>query len=183
MVPGWLSWLRVRLQPRSWSHGSWVQTPHWTLFWQLRAWSRLQILCLPLALCLSSAHAHSLILSLSKTKKNIGCPAGGVENCLVWGKNPHILWPEVTCSMWVVEEAPRKERHSGELGFSWLRRKTVGVSYYYSCITCHHVPVLVSRWPISCSWTLRLCPGLCYNAVINVTVNESLYAFLELSLR
>ena len=37
---------------RSWSHGSWVQDLHRALWWQLRAWSLLQILCLPLSLSL-----------------------------------------------------------------------------------------------------------------------------------
>ena len=35
-VPGWLSWLSVRLQLRSWSHGSWVWAPHWALYCQCR---------------------------------------------------------------------------------------------------------------------------------------------------
>ena len=49
-APGWLSRLSVRLQLRSWSHGLWVQAPRRALCWQLRAWSPLWILCLPLSL-------------------------------------------------------------------------------------------------------------------------------------
>ena len=49
-MPGWLSWLSVWLQLRSWSLGSWVQAPRWSLCWQLRTWSLLWILCFPLSL-------------------------------------------------------------------------------------------------------------------------------------
>ena len=59
-VPGWLMWLSVRLQLRSWSHGLWVHALHQALCWQLRAWSLLHILCLPLFLPL--AHSHSVSL-------------------------------------------------------------------------------------------------------------------------
>ena len=62
-VPGWLSQLSIRLQLRSWTHGSWVQGPCRALCWQLRPWSLLQILCLPLSLCPSPAHTLSLFLS------------------------------------------------------------------------------------------------------------------------
>ena len=31
---GWLSWVRIWLQLRSWSNGLWVQAPHWTLCYQ-----------------------------------------------------------------------------------------------------------------------------------------------------
>ena len=58
----WLCWLGVRLRLRSWSHGSWVWAPCQALCWQLRVWSLLRILCLPL--CPSPAHALSLCLSL-----------------------------------------------------------------------------------------------------------------------
>ena len=47
---GWLSRLSVQLRLRSWSHGSWVCALGWALCWQLRAWSLLRILCLPLSL-------------------------------------------------------------------------------------------------------------------------------------
>ena len=56
-VPGWLSWLSIRLWLRSWSHGSWVRAPCRALCWQLGGWSLLLILCLPLSLpfpCLNS---------------------------------------------------------------------------------------------------------------------------------
>ena len=49
-APGWLSWLSVRLQLRSWSRGSWVWAPHQALCWQLRAWRLLWILCLLLSM-------------------------------------------------------------------------------------------------------------------------------------
>ena len=41
---GWLSWLSVRLQVRSWSHSSWVQAQHQALCWQLGTWSLFPIL-------------------------------------------------------------------------------------------------------------------------------------------
>ena len=54
-APGWLNWLSVQLWFSSWSHGLWVQASHWALYWQLRAWSLLQILFLSLPLsCLHS---------------------------------------------------------------------------------------------------------------------------------
>ena len=46
----------------SWSRSLWVRALSWALCWQLRAWSLLQILCLPL--CPSTTHA----LSLSKKR-------------------------------------------------------------------------------------------------------------------
>ena len=46
--PGWLSRLSLWLWLRSWSHSSWAQAPHWA--GELRAWSLLRILCLPLSL-------------------------------------------------------------------------------------------------------------------------------------
>ena len=49
-APGWLSQLSVQLQLRSWSHSLWVRAQCRALCWQLRAWSLLQILCLPLSL-------------------------------------------------------------------------------------------------------------------------------------
>ena len=66
-APGWLSWLRIRLWLRSWSHGLWVWALHWALCWQFRAWSLLQILCLPLSLCPSPTH----VLSFSLSKINV----------------------------------------------------------------------------------------------------------------
>ena len=59
---GWLSWLSVWLRLRSWSHGSWVKAPHRALCWQLRAWSLLQILYLPLSLSLPCLCSVSLSL-------------------------------------------------------------------------------------------------------------------------
>ena len=64
--PGWLSRLRVWFRFRSWSHSSWVRAVCRALCWQLRAWTLLRILCLPLSLCPSPAWALSLSLSLSK---------------------------------------------------------------------------------------------------------------------
>ena len=59
-VPGWLSWLSVQLQLRSWSHDSWVQAPHQALCWHLKAWSLLRILCLCLSLPLPCSCSVSL---------------------------------------------------------------------------------------------------------------------------
>ena len=49
-VPGWLSRLSVRLGLWSWSRGSWIWAPRRAWCRQLRAWSLLWILCLPLFL-------------------------------------------------------------------------------------------------------------------------------------
>ena len=59
-VPGWLSRLSVRLRPRSRSHTPWVRALHRGLCWQLRAWSPLQILCLPISLPLPRSCSVSL---------------------------------------------------------------------------------------------------------------------------
>ena len=59
-APGWLSRLSGRPRLRSWSHGSWVLALHQALRWQLRAWSLLRILCLPLLLPLPISHSVSL---------------------------------------------------------------------------------------------------------------------------
>ena len=59
-VPGWLSWLSVRLRLRSRSHSLWVRALHRALCWQLRAWSLLRILCFPLSLPLSCSYSVSL---------------------------------------------------------------------------------------------------------------------------
>ena len=67
-APGWLSRLSLRLQLRSWCHGSWVQAPSQALCWQLGAWSLLQILGLRLSLPLACSHSVSLSLSLLKNK-------------------------------------------------------------------------------------------------------------------
>ena len=57
----WSTWVaqlvEVRLQLRSWSHGSWVWALCWALCWQLRAGSVLWILCLPLSLPLPQSHS------------------------------------------------------------------------------------------------------------------------------
>ena len=66
-VPGWLSWLSVQLWLRSWSHGSWVRASCRALCWQLRAWSLLRILCLPLSLPLPCSRS----VSVSKINENI----------------------------------------------------------------------------------------------------------------
>ena len=61
--------LSVRLWVRSWSHGLWVWAPYRALCWQLRAWSLLQLLCLPLPLALPCS--HSVCLSVSQKEINI----------------------------------------------------------------------------------------------------------------
>ena len=68
-MPGWLSWLSIQVRLRSGSHGLWVRAPRWALCWQLRAWSLLQILCLPLSLLLPCSHS----VSLSKINKDWEC--------------------------------------------------------------------------------------------------------------
>ena len=49
-APGWLSQLSIRLQLRSWSHGSWVRAPHQAHCCPCRAHFRPSVL---LSLCLS----------------------------------------------------------------------------------------------------------------------------------
>ena len=67
---GWLSPLSVWLQFRSWSSGLSVRALHWALYWQLRAWSLLGILCLLLSLPLPGSCSASLFLSIiNKLKK------------------------------------------------------------------------------------------------------------------
>ena len=66
---GWLSRLSTWPQLRSWSHSLWVRAPCGTLCWQLRAWSLLWILCLPLFLLLLRSHSASLCLYLSLSQK------------------------------------------------------------------------------------------------------------------
>ena len=60
--PGASGWLSVWLQLRSWSHGLWVRAPRPAVCWCLRAWSLLQILCLPLSLPLPCSCSVSLCL-------------------------------------------------------------------------------------------------------------------------
>ena len=66
-APGQLSRLSIWLELRSWSHNLWVRAPRQALYWQLRAWSLLQIPCLPLSFCPFPACA--CVLSLSKINK------------------------------------------------------------------------------------------------------------------
>ena len=65
-APGELSQLSVWLQLRSWSHGLWVRALHQALCWQLRAWSLLQILYLPLSLPLPCSCSCCLSLACSQ---------------------------------------------------------------------------------------------------------------------
>ena len=58
--PGWLRRLSLLSRLRSWSPGLWVRAPRRAPCWHLRAWSLLQILCLPLALPLPPTYSHSL---------------------------------------------------------------------------------------------------------------------------
>ena len=67
-APGWLSWLSLWLQLRSWSQGCWVPAPRGALCWQLRAWSLLWILSVSLSLPLP--HSQSLSPSRINIKKN-----------------------------------------------------------------------------------------------------------------
>ena len=69
-APGWLSWLRIRLQLRSWSHGSWARAPHQALCWQHGACFGFSV---SLSLSPFPAHAcvHALSFSLSLSKINI----------------------------------------------------------------------------------------------------------------
>ena len=60
-------WVKLQTWLRSWSHSSWVWALHWALCWQLRDWSLLQILCLPLSL----PHSQSRCVSFSKNKQTL----------------------------------------------------------------------------------------------------------------
>ena len=64
-MPGWLGRLSIQLRPKSWSHSAWVWALRWALYWHLKAWSQLQILCFSLPLCFSPSCA----LSFSKINK------------------------------------------------------------------------------------------------------------------
>ena len=66
-MPGWLSRLDVRLQLRSSSRSLWVRAPPRALCRQLRAWSLLPILCLPLSLPLPCSRS----VSPSKNKQTL----------------------------------------------------------------------------------------------------------------
>ena len=71
-MPGWLSWLSTWLWLRSQSHGLWIRVPCQALCWQLRAWSLLRILCVPLSLPLPCSFSVSLCLSIiNKCLKNL----------------------------------------------------------------------------------------------------------------
>ena len=77
-MSGWLSQLSMQLRLRSWSHGSWVQAPHWALCWQLRAWSLLWSLCLcslplPRSFCLSVSLSQKSI-NIKKNKIHFSKP-------------------------------------------------------------------------------------------------------------
>ena len=79
-APGWLSQLSVWLRLRSWSPCLWVRAPRRALWWQLRAWSLFQILCLILSLPLP--HLFPVFLCLSRINK---CKRKLKKNC-------HRLW-------------------------------------------------------------------------------------------
>ena len=55
-----LSRLSIRFPLRSWFNSSWGWAPCWALCWQLRAWSLLRILCLPLSLPFPCLYFRSL---------------------------------------------------------------------------------------------------------------------------
>ena len=67
-APGWLSWLSVQLELRSWSCRSQIWAPHLALCWQLGARSLLWILCLPLSLPLPCSCSVCLSLSLKNKR-------------------------------------------------------------------------------------------------------------------
>ena len=71
-APGELSRLGVWLGLRSWPNSLWVPAPHQAVCWQLRAWSLLQTLCLPLSLplCPSPARTRAHVFSVSLCLKN-----------------------------------------------------------------------------------------------------------------
>ena len=76
-APGWLGRLSIRLQLRSRSHGPWIRAPRRALGWWLRAWSLLQILCLPHSLLLSrscSVSVSKINKRSKKLKKNYSSP-------------------------------------------------------------------------------------------------------------
>ena len=56
-VLGWLSWLSIWLRLSSWSRGWWIQAPYQASCSQVRAWSLLWILHLPLSLPLLCSHS------------------------------------------------------------------------------------------------------------------------------
>ena len=62
-APGWLSRLSIRLQLRSWSHGSWFPARVGLCADKLGAWSLLWILCVCVSLWPSPTHAFSFSVS------------------------------------------------------------------------------------------------------------------------
>ena len=69
-APGWLSWLSIWLQLRSRSQGLWVGVLYLALCWQLRAWSLLWSLGLPLYLPLPHSRSVSFCLKNKYLMKN-----------------------------------------------------------------------------------------------------------------
>ena len=116
-TPGWLSRLSIWLWFRSWSCGSWVQAPRWVLCWQLRAWSLLWILYLPVSLSAPPQLVLCLSVSLSlknkeTLKKNIKGIVGRVKNNYrgfdlstllsgCWPEDNTFLWCGIICTGFV----------------------------------------------------------------------------------
>ena len=68
-APGWLSQLSLTSTQVMISQSQ-VLALCWALYWQLRAWSLLQVFCLPLSLCPSPTHTLSLSLCVSFSNKH-----------------------------------------------------------------------------------------------------------------
>ena len=107
--PQGLTQLDVWLQLRSWSHGSWVSSPRQALCWQLRVWSLLRILSLPVSLPLpyswkvvwekSKLLEWCLALHMyggsSGPRHLCKCGAGTIESCRgpAEQKKQNTTWP------------------------------------------------------------------------------------------
>ena len=101
---GWLSWLSIRLGPRSWSHGSWVRASHGPFCCQHRAPFGSSVSCsLPFphsrAHVLACARTCSLSLSLSLSKNKLKNkphdPLDGHRNT-IWKNSTSLLVKTLT---------------------------------------------------------------------------------------
>ena len=82
-----------------------------------------------------------------------GNPAGICRNCMVWGKLPHIWWPEVKCSVWVTKETHREETHR--------RRKTEPLSLHHLFYMPGYCEFMFSQLECSESESYSVCLNLC----------------------
>ena len=136
-APGWLGWLTLRLWLRSWSPILWVQVLCWALCWQLRAWSLLWILYIPLSapppLALARARALSLspLLSLSKLNKHLK------NRCV----NPEMSWRGVITPRYNLRPMRNESSICLSGKISWFISPTA-----LTCSYTHHLKSFLPSW-------------------------------------